>query len=782
MKRITTALAIAATLVLMQARAGIPADEQAVISAMCKSITNLAKNGGYDWNKACVGITIGDQTGEVIPEGVEIGVRNGTHGTAKYITTMNFSPSTRLSGRLPQEIGNLTQLEVLSLRLSKLSGALPSSINRLSWLRSLDLTLSKFEGKLPSMIKMNRLEHLNLDRNQFTGTVAAQLDHGLAKLKTINFFSNRFYGNLPSFYGSGDLEKIQLQLNQFSGSIPTHWARLNEIQHIDVSGNNLSGEIPVNLPKRRKLKTLILSNNKLSGDITSLSFRSLETLDLRNNQFTGGFPSSIKGLQSPKTINVANNKLSNNSFPISGNWIELTKLDVSNNQMSGVVPRVTARLPKLNTLYFNNNKFGGVVPDFSGSKVCRLSMERNNLTFEDILPHHSSNSNHFNNRCGNSSKYQFTPQNAIDKARAGFVGEPITVDYRDHSNDRIQWYRGSPGAGVALGNQNGLSYTPILQGEYYYTVKNPQLTELELTSHSIDVGYKVGGNISGLCKLVVCNDPFYLMLNGTEVIEVKENGAFSFTTPLSNSDRFEVTIKHQPTNATCNVINGSGTMSSAHINNIRVVCSTSQLARSAIGGKATGLCDGQVCVLNPVTLNLQSWYGFATNNEIIEVNFNGKFTFKTKFTPSQNNPVSYEVTIKKQPKGAKCSVQNAEGTMLFGGVNDILVTCTDGYTVGGEALGLPGCQSVRCQANPLVLQLNGKETVEVKFNGKFTFKTELAQGKRYSVTVKKEPTGYACRVDNKTGTVGAANVNNVKVMCQEKPKLGRIFSDSFEKP
>ncbi len=60
---------------------------------------------------------------------------------------------------------------------------------------------------------------------------------------------------------------------------------------------------------------------------------------------------------------------------------------------------------------------------------------------------------------------------------------------------------------------------------------------------------------------------------------------------------------------------------------------------------------------------------------------------------------------------------------------------------------------------------NGTDSLTVTANGAFTFKTALATGATYSVTVGTQPTGETCTVTNGSGTVGSANVTNVAVAC-----------------
>jgi hypothetical protein len=66
---------------------------------------------------------------------------------------------------------------------------------------------------------------------------------------------------------------------------------------------------------------------------------------------------------------------------------------------------------------------------------------------------------------------------------------------------------------------------------------------------------------------------------------------------------------------------------------------------------------------------------------------------------------------------------------------------------------------------------NGTDSLTVALNGKFTFKTPVASGAAYNVTVSVQPTGETCTVTGGSGTVGAANVTTVKVTCASATKF-----------
>jgi hypothetical protein len=78
----------------------------------------------------------------------------------------------QLTGEIPPEIGDLTNLEVLHLRYNQLTGEIPSEIGNLTNLRILNLYSNELTGEIPPEIgNLTILDHLNLSNNQLTGGI-----------------------------------------------------------------------------------------------------------------------------------------------------------------------------------------------------------------------------------------------------------------------------------------------------------------------------------------------------------------------------------------------------------------------------------------------------------------------------------------------------------------------------------------------------------------------------------------------------------------------------------
>jgi trimeric autotransporter adhesin len=251
-----------------------------------------------------------------------------------------------------------------------------------------------------------------------------------------------------------------------------------------------------------------------------------------------------------------------------------------------------------------------------------------------------------------------------------------------------------------------------------------------ITVTCITNAFTTGGAISGLTGTVV------LQNNGGDAQSISTDGAFTFPTPVAEGSPYLVTIKTQPTDQTCSVTNGSGTMGAARVTNVAVVCATNTYSA---GGTVSGLAG---------TVALQN-----NGSDSLVISANGAFTFATPVAQGG----TYSATVQTQPATQTCTVANGAGTMGGANVTNITVTCsTNAYTAGGTVTGLNGT---------VTLQNNGTNGTPLSTNGSFTFSTPIAEGSSYNVTVQTQPAEQTCTITNGSGSIGSANVTNVSVNC-----------------
>ncbi|XP_024539385.1 probable leucine-rich repeat receptor-like protein kinase At1g35710 [Selaginella moellendorffii] len=80
--------------------------------------------------------------------------------------------SNRITGEIPPELGQLTQLTGLYLDDNALTGAIPPSLANLTSLQRLDLARNRLTGKIPvEFLTLKKLNYLNVAHNQLTGAI-----------------------------------------------------------------------------------------------------------------------------------------------------------------------------------------------------------------------------------------------------------------------------------------------------------------------------------------------------------------------------------------------------------------------------------------------------------------------------------------------------------------------------------------------------------------------------------------------------------------------------------
>ena len=160
--------------------------------------------------------------------------------------------SNSLSGPIPGELGNLSELVFLVLYDNALTGLIPEELGNLSDLRGLLLHQNQLKGAIPNS-----------------------------------------FGNLIA------LQSLWLQDNGLTGSIPSELGDLASLVQLDLRSNSLSGSIPRELGNLSKLQGLTLDNNDLSGAIPPElgGLTSLVSLSLHANKFTGSLPADLRHLR-----------------------------------------------------------------------------------------------------------------------------------------------------------------------------------------------------------------------------------------------------------------------------------------------------------------------------------------------------------------------------------------------------------------------------------------------------------------------------------------------------
>ena len=245
--------------------------------------------------------------------------------------------------------------------------------------------------------------------------------------------------------------------------------------------------------------------------------------------------------------------------------------------------------------------------------------------------------------------------------------------------------------------------------------------------------FMVSGTITGL------TEPGLSLVNGPDRLTVA-SGATKFMLPTSVAFgvTYRVSVAAAPPGLTCSIANGSGIMGSANVNNVVVTCSDQSYT---LGGTVTGLMGAGLVLAN--------------GTDVLSVAVNAtSFTLPkaVAFTSS------YSVTVATQPTGQSCAVTAGSGAMPAANVRNVSVMCSsEPYTLGGSVSGLIGSG---------LIVANGSDRVTVPANASgFVMPTAVAFDTHYTVTVDTQPAGLTCTVSAASGTMPAANVASVSVVC-----------------
>ena len=176
------------------------------------------------------------------------GVTNDASGRV----TRLLLDSNGLAGKIPKELGSLSNLKRLEFGNNRLTGEIPAELGNLSDLETLQLGNSPPAGGLSGGIpkelgSLSKLEILNLKFNQLTGEIPAELGN-LTNLGILALMANRLTGEIPTELGSlSNLRTLELNYNQLAGKIPKELGNLSNLNTLMLFGNQLSGCIPAKL-------------------------------------------------------------------------------------------------------------------------------------------------------------------------------------------------------------------------------------------------------------------------------------------------------------------------------------------------------------------------------------------------------------------------------------------------------------------------------------------------------------------------------------------------------
>jgi Leucine-rich repeat (LRR) protein len=262
---------------------------------------------------------------------------------SRHIRKIVWSNNT-MDGILPEEIGALDRMEHLNLEKNSLDGRIPASIWK----------------------NMTRLKFLSLGSNMLSGRIPNDVQN-LVNLRELNLDNNLMDGSINSYIGKlSKLETLKLYGNGFTGAIPKELGQLSEARRLDLDDNQLSGEIPQELGYLTKVHTLWLNGNQgVKGPLPEGIFTNMTMLTrlfLGDMSLTGTLSTNIGNLKALEYLQIKNNNL-NGTLPKSiGQCTSLLAIEADGNDFVGPLPHSFGDLENLGILYLSGNNFGHGIP------------------------------------------------------------------------------------------------------------------------------------------------------------------------------------------------------------------------------------------------------------------------------------------------------------------------------------------------------------------------------------------------------------------------------------
>ncbi|CAM9188513.1 unnamed protein product [Ectocarpus sp. 6 AP-2014] len=150
-------------------------------------------------------------------------------------------PNNNLQGRIPKELGVLSELETLELCENHLDGAIPGELGSLTELRTLILSKNQLTGCIPPELGfLGNLKLLRLSNNKLTGPQGADANQ-LLEYPLLKYTKSA----IPAGLGMLDaLEELDLRNNRLTGLFPTELRAMTNLKHLLLGGNKLTGGGP----------------------------------------------------------------------------------------------------------------------------------------------------------------------------------------------------------------------------------------------------------------------------------------------------------------------------------------------------------------------------------------------------------------------------------------------------------------------------------------------------------------------------------------------------------
>ncbi|XP_019426724.1 PREDICTED: phytosulfokine receptor 2-like [Lupinus angustifolius] len=281
----------------------------------------------------------------------------------------------KLQGSIPKSFPSLCQLEILDLSSNKLFGQFSDYMQHLcsrgNVIKDLILSDNQLNGTLPYNIgQLSNLETLSIHSNNFSSIINESHFSNLSNLRYLYVDQNPLSFNLSSnWIPPFQLIDLSASSCNLGPNFPLWLKHQEKLELLEISNNDISDYFPEwfwNLTPG--LAYLNVSHNKLSGALPkSISILSVEAglseveWDFSFNSFSGPLPNFPPQLT---VLSVSNNMFSGSISSFCGtSYQNLAYLDMSSNSLLGRLLDCWGQFQKLQVLNLATNNFFGRIPD-----------------------------------------------------------------------------------------------------------------------------------------------------------------------------------------------------------------------------------------------------------------------------------------------------------------------------------------------------------------------------------------------------------------------------------
>ncbi|XP_026404713.1 probable leucine-rich repeat receptor-like serine/threonine-protein kinase At3g14840 isoform X3 [Papaver somniferum] len=191
-----------------------------------------------------------------------------------------------LPGMLPPELVKLPYLQVINLDRNYLNGSIPKAWGSMK-LVNISLVGNRLSGPVPEEIgNITTLKELELDFNQLSEHLPEKLGDilGIKRMKISDL--NGKDGPLPPLDNLKSLKTLILRSCNLNGTLPTYFSSMNTLKSLDLSFNRFLGKIPDTFINPSKVKFMYLTGNLLTGPLPSWMLGKVKNIDLSYNNLT----------------------------------------------------------------------------------------------------------------------------------------------------------------------------------------------------------------------------------------------------------------------------------------------------------------------------------------------------------------------------------------------------------------------------------------------------------------------------------------------------------------